>query len=147
MVNYTDPSRPKPSEKVLQLLYQSGLMHSESVPPFPSFSSALSGGTFSTHYDGMTFRDSTRSLRSMRITSKGFQFLLEDVNTQLWDLLLTYLESSEVSSTRHHFFFLPFFQSYLSILRKLIEISRGTNRIWSIPLGFCSCWVHSNWEG
>jgi len=39
----------------------------------------------------------TRSLRSMRITSKGFQFLLEDVNTQLWDLLLTYLESSEVS--------------------------------------------------
>ncbi|GAA6017090.1 hypothetical protein JCM11491_003252 [Sporobolomyces phaffii] len=66
MVNYADPSRPKPSEKVLQLLYQSGLMHSE-----------------------------TRSLRSMRITSKGFQFLLEDVNTQLWDLLLTYLESSE----------------------------------------------------
>ncbi|GAA5843796.1 hypothetical protein JCM5353_001943 [Sporobolomyces roseus] len=66
MVNYADPTRPKPSDKVLQLLYQSGLMHSE-----------------------------TRSLRSMRITSKGFQFLLEDVNTQLWDLLLTYLESSE----------------------------------------------------
>ncbi|GAA5844088.1 hypothetical protein JCM3766R1_004518 [Sporobolomyces carnicolor] len=55
----------KPSEKVLQLLHHSGLMHSD-----------------------------TRSLRSMRITSKGFQFLLEDVNTQLWDLLLTYLESS-----------------------------------------------------
>ncbi|GAA5961979.1 hypothetical protein JCM3765_007181 [Sporobolomyces pararoseus] len=66
MVNYADPTRAKPSEKVLQLLYQSGLMHSD-----------------------------TRSLRSMRITSKGFQFLLEDVNTQLWDLLLTYLESSE----------------------------------------------------
>jgi len=29
MVNYTDPTRPKPSDKVLQLLYQSGLMHSE----------------------------------------------------------------------------------------------------------------------
>ncbi|GAA6062488.1 hypothetical protein JCM10212_001861 [Sporobolomyces blumeae] len=66
MVGSNDPGRPKPSDKVLQLLYQSGLMHSE-----------------------------TRSLRSMRITSKGFQFLLEDVNTQLWDLLLTYLESSE----------------------------------------------------
>ncbi|GAA5943573.1 TFIIH/NER complex subunit TFB2 [Sporobolomyces koalae] len=66
MVNYADPTRAKPSDKVLQLLYQSGLMHSD-----------------------------TRSLRSMRITSKGFQFLLEDVNTQLWDLLLTYLESSE----------------------------------------------------
>lgn len=33
----------------------------------------------------------------MRITSKGFQFLLEDVNTQLWDLLLVYLEESQVS--------------------------------------------------
>jgi len=32
----------------------------------------------------------------MRITSKGFQFLLEDVNTQLWDLLLVYLEESQV---------------------------------------------------
>ncbi|GAA5912359.1 TFIIH/NER complex subunit TFB2 [Sporobolomyces salmoneus] len=66
MVSSSDPSRMKPSEKVLQLLNRSGLMHSE-----------------------------TKSLRSMRITSKGFQFLLEDVNSQLWDLLLTYLESSE----------------------------------------------------
>ena len=32
MVNYADPSRPKPSEKVLQLLYQSGLMASEWAP-------------------------------------------------------------------------------------------------------------------
>lgn len=42
----------------------------------------------------------TRSLRNMRITSKGFQFLLEDVNTQLWDLLLVYLEESQVSFRR-----------------------------------------------
>lgn len=40
--------------------------------------------------------NSTQSLRHMRITSKGFQFLLEDVNTQLWDLLLVYLEESQV---------------------------------------------------
>ena len=31
----------------------------------------------------------------MVITSKGFQFLLEDTNTQLWNLLLKYLESAE----------------------------------------------------
>lgn len=31
----------------------------------------------------------------MAITSKGFQFLLEDVNTQLWDLLLLYLKAAE----------------------------------------------------
>ncbi|GAA6016830.1 hypothetical protein JCM10207_003266 [Rhodosporidiobolus poonsookiae] len=37
----------------------------------------------------------TASMRKMSITSKGFQFLLEDVNTQLWDLLLAYLESPE----------------------------------------------------
>ncbi|ORY88174.1 RNA polymerase II transcription factor B subunit 2 [Leucosporidium creatinivorum] len=36
----------------------------------------------------------TKSLRTLSITSKGFQFLLEDVNTQLWDLLLQYLEEA-----------------------------------------------------
>ncbi|KAL7007859.1 RNA polymerase II transcription factor B 52 kDa subunit [Cystobasidiomycetes sp. EMM_F5] len=33
--------------------------------------------------------------RNLKITSKGFQFLLEDVNTQLWDILLRYLHSAE----------------------------------------------------
>ncbi|GAA5853619.1 hypothetical protein JCM8547_007386 [Rhodosporidiobolus lusitaniae] len=56
----------KPSDKVLHLLARSELMYAP-----------------------------TKSLRSMRITSKGFQFLLEDVNTQLWDLLLSYLEESQ----------------------------------------------------
>ncbi|GAA6033215.1 hypothetical protein JCM8097_002999 [Rhodosporidiobolus ruineniae] len=56
----------KPSESVLKLLVRSELMYSP-----------------------------TQSLRQMRITSKGFQFMLEDVNTQLWDLLLAYLEDSE----------------------------------------------------
>lgn len=41
----------------------------------------------------------TKSLRSLTITSKGFQFLLEDVNTQLWSLLLRYLEEAKVSPT------------------------------------------------
>ncbi|KAN0064539.1 RNA polymerase II transcription factor B 52 kDa subunit [Thecaphora frezii] len=31
----------------------------------------------------------------LRITSRGFQFLLEDVNTQLWHLLLQYLDMAE----------------------------------------------------
>ncbi|KPV73961.1 uncharacterized protein RHOBADRAFT_54544 [Rhodotorula graminis WP1] len=56
----------KPGDKVLGLLAKSGLMLS-----------------------------TTASLRKMRITSKGFQFLLEDVNTQLWDLLLVYLDESQ----------------------------------------------------
>ena len=33
--------------------------------------------------------------RNLKITSKGFQFLLEDVNTQLWNLLLRYLAAAE----------------------------------------------------
>ncbi|PWY99879.1 transcription factor Tfb2 [Testicularia cyperi] len=35
------------------------------------------------------------SSSSLNITSRGFQFLLEDVNTQLWDLLLQYLDMAE----------------------------------------------------
>lgn len=31
----------------------------------------------------------------MKITSKGFQFLLEDVNTQLWNILLRYMTMAE----------------------------------------------------
>ncbi|KWU45039.1 RNA polymerase II transcription factor B subunit 2 [Rhodotorula sp. JG-1b] len=61
----SDAGATKPGEKVLVLLNRSGLMAS------------------------------TQSLRHMRITSKGFQFLLEEVNTQLWDLLLVYLEESQ----------------------------------------------------
>ena len=33
--------------------------------------------------------------RNLKITSKGFQFLLEDVNSQLWNLLLRYLAAAE----------------------------------------------------
>ncbi|OAV89264.1 hypothetical protein PTTG_01867 [Puccinia triticina 1-1 BBBD Race 1] len=57
----------KPSHNILTLLGQSGLM--TSTDP--------------------------RSLHSLKITSKGFGFLLEDVNTQLWDILLQYLKMTE----------------------------------------------------
>lgn len=58
----------------------------------------------------------------MRITSKGFQFLLEDVNTQLWDLLLVYLEESQVRS-------FPFCRSASKIVRSdfLSAIGSGRN--------------------
>lgn len=48
----------------------------------------------------------TSSLRDLNITSKGFQFLLEDVNTQLWDLLLEYLEQAEDTVQTLGFLFL-----------------------------------------
>jgi hypothetical protein len=33
---------------------------------------------------------------SMTITKKGFQFLLQDVNTQIWAFLLQYLDMVQV---------------------------------------------------
>ncbi|CAO1622347.1 unnamed protein product [Sympodiomycopsis kandeliae] len=39
----------------------------------------------------MKSSESVSSSNKLEITSRGFQFLLEDVNTQLWDLLLQYL--------------------------------------------------------
>lgn len=42
----------------------------------------------------------------MTITSRGFQFLLEEVNTQLWGLLLKYLELAEVCRIVHWFYLL-----------------------------------------
>lgn len=32
----------------------------------------------------------------LQITNKGFQFLLQDVNTQVWAFLLQYLDMAEV---------------------------------------------------
>jgi transcription initiation factor TFIIH subunit 4 len=34
---------------------------------------------------------------NLQITNKGFQFLLQDVNTQVWAFLLQYLDMAEVS--------------------------------------------------
>ncbi|PLW49662.1 hypothetical protein PCASD_02189 [Puccinia coronata f. sp. avenae] len=58
----------KPSHNILTLLGQSGLMTSD-----------------------------PRSLHNLKITSKGFGFLLEDVNTQLWNILLQYLKMAEAN--------------------------------------------------
>lgn len=68
----------------------------------------------------------------MRITSKGFQFLLEDVNTQLWDLLLVYLEESQVRSS-------PRWASVIVRTQLLVR-----DRIWSKRSGFFSCSVPSS---
>jgi transcription initiation factor TFIIH subunit 4 len=59
-----------PREPVLYLLQKSGLMQ------------ASSGTT-------------TTNAAHLSISARGFQFLLEDVNTQLWDLLLQYLAVAE----------------------------------------------------
>jgi transcription initiation factor TFIIH subunit 4 len=62
----------KPSSSVLAMLQSSGLM--------VTYGTARTTGTAGP---------------SLRITSRGFQFLLEDVNTQLWDILLIYLADAE----------------------------------------------------
>ncbi|KAJ1020638.1 hypothetical protein NDA16_004031 [Ustilago loliicola] len=67
MVGSENSSTPR--EPVLYLLRRSNLMQPRST------SGSGSGG--------------------LNITSRGFQFLLEDVNTQLWDLLLQYLDMAE----------------------------------------------------
>ncbi|MBW0483105.1 hypothetical protein O181_022820 [Austropuccinia psidii MF-1] len=59
----------KPSHSILSLLHQSGLM----VAMDP------------------------KNMQGLTISSKGFQFLLEDVNTQLWDILLQYLKIAEAN--------------------------------------------------
>ena len=41
------------------------------------------------------------SLDRLTITSKGFQFLLEDRQTQLWQILMYYLAVKEVSFLNH----------------------------------------------
>ncbi len=63
-----------PREPVLYLLQKSGLMQQAGGP-----------------------RNSREPIASanLKITARGFQFLLEDVNTQLWDLLLQYLAVAE----------------------------------------------------
>lgn len=43
---------------------------------------------------GLMRRDSSNS-KHLNITSEGFQFLLQDVNSQLWALLLQYLRMTE----------------------------------------------------
>ncbi|KAJ3063396.1 RNA polymerase II transcription factor B 52 kDa subunit, partial [Podochytrium sp. JEL0797] len=41
---------------------------------------------------GLMSREGQRNSAELRITNKGFQFLLQDVNEQVWGILLQYLE-------------------------------------------------------
>jgi transcription initiation factor TFIIH subunit 4 len=66
----------EPGGGVLQLLKQSKLM--EGDPSYNTIEIKLTGS----------------KPRSMRITHSGFAFLLQDVNAQIWTLLLQYLDHS-----------------------------------------------------
>ncbi|WVR06593.1 hypothetical protein IAU60_003625 [Kwoniella sp. DSM 27419] len=68
-------SRPQP--EVLELLHASGLM---TDPGDPS--------------------GQNPNINRLTITSKGFQFLLEDRQTQLWEILMYYLTAKEANSER-----------------------------------------------
>ncbi|KAK8858851.1 hypothetical protein IAR55_003081 [Kwoniella newhampshirensis] len=67
----------RPQQEVLQLLHDSGLMTDPADP---------------------TGRNP--HLVRLTITSKGFQFLLEDRQTQLWEILMYYLTAKEANSER-----------------------------------------------
>ena len=74
-----------PRESVLYLLEKSGLMQK----------GGLSGSNRSAPSGGSSQAANNFRSTSLKITARGFQFLLEDVNTQLWDLLLKYLGLAE----------------------------------------------------
>lgn len=65
----------RPRQQVLQLLYSSGLMA-----------------------DNADLSGERPNLERLTITSKGFQFLLEDRQTQVWEILMYYLTLREVST-------------------------------------------------
>ena len=71
LANGLNTTRPKDS--VLDLLYNSGLM-----------SGPIHNATRKPMYDRLT------------ITSKGFQFLLEERQTQVWQILICYLNAEDV---------------------------------------------------
>ncbi|AOA65153.1 TFIIH and nucleotide excision repair factor 3 complexes subunit [Komagataella phaffii CBS 7435] len=70
-----------PSIGVLSLLRHSGLMDIGEENEFIATPKRFKG-------DNM-------DLKSMKITQDGFQFLLQDINAQIWQLLLQYLRMSE----------------------------------------------------
>ncbi|KAJ1673831.1 RNA polymerase II transcription factor B 52 kDa subunit, partial [Spiromyces aspiralis] len=65
----TDMDAPKPSTTVLNLLVKARLME-----------------------DGT---DHAGYAAKIRITNKGFQFLLQDINAQVWEVLLQYIRQNE----------------------------------------------------
>jgi hypothetical protein len=79
----------RPRDSVLQLLLSSGLMADMCV----TLSDRNRGELILRH----DLTGQRPSLYRLTITSKGFQFLLEDRQTQLWQILMYYLASREVS--------------------------------------------------
>ena len=65
----------RPKDSVLDLLFDSGLM-----------AGPIHNATKKPIYERLT------------ITSKGFQFLLEERQTQVWQILICYLDSKDVSA-------------------------------------------------
>ncbi|CDK28535.1 unnamed protein product [Kuraishia capsulata CBS 1993] len=76
-----------PSVGVLSLLRHSGLMELEADREAKTEAKTESSSTM-TQY-------SLNTLKNMKITNEGFQFLLQDINSQIWTLLLEYLKMSE----------------------------------------------------
>lgn len=76
-------------ERILHYLVGSEL----AVKPSPSILAMLQSSGLMVPYG--TARTTGTAGPGLRITSRGFQFLLEDVNTQLWDILLKYLADAE----------------------------------------------------
>ncbi|WRT68056.1 uncharacterized protein IL334_005031 [Kwoniella shivajii] len=67
----------RPQSEVLELLHTSGLMIDPNDPT-----------------------GQNPNINRLTITSKGFQFLLEDRQTQLWEILMYYLNAKEANSER-----------------------------------------------
>jgi transcription initiation factor TFIIH subunit 4 len=89
-ISYLDEYAKESWERILHYLVGSEL----AVKPSPTVLSMLQTSGLMVPYG--TARTTGTAGPSLRITSRGFQFLLEDVNTQLWDLLLKYLADAEV---------------------------------------------------
>ncbi|QPG74923.1 hypothetical protein FOA43_002261 [Brettanomyces nanus] len=86
-----------PSIGVLTLLRYSGLMELPSDRRHrQSVDADEDNFVVDDHYiDGERGPPSGEELKSLLITKNGFQFLLQDINSQIWTLLLQYLKMSE----------------------------------------------------
>lgn len=84
----TEFSGSRPQPEVLQLLHASGLM----TDPWVLFEVSCELTMFNS--GDMTGRNP--NINRLTITSKGFQFLLEKRQTQLWEILMYYLSAKEV---------------------------------------------------
>ncbi|KAI9607452.1 hypothetical protein H4Q26_005974 [Puccinia striiformis f. sp. tritici PST-130] len=62
-----------------------------------------------------------RDSSSLKITSNGFGFLLEDVNTQLWDILLQYLKMTEANGVDVEYSFSNWTQTQTQVLQDLVD--------------------------